>query len=385
MTRSIAMGVVGVGAVSLRGIIPHLTQPDVRTKVKLTALCDPVAERVTGAAKRFAVPQAFTDYDRFLREADIEAVTIASPIGIHYQQGKQALLADKHVHFNKTMTITAAEAGELIDLAKTRNLRIVASPGEMLRPHNRRVKELIQRGELGTVTWAMCGATFGTYHEDEPERDAASGSHSIDPGWYFRKPGGGPLFDMTVYALHGLTGILGPARRVTALSGIRIPIRHFGGRTIQTECDDNTVMLLDFGESQFAVVYGTAAGKAQRLLDYSGAYFGTKGTIEGLLLNGEPFDYPGRAIAVTAPDGGLRPASGGSGCGNEWILPHIHAGHRDIPEQHVFADIMELIDWVRDGTPSIVTADHARHVIEIIECAYLAAESGATQTLTTAF
>ena len=46
---------------------------------------------------------------------------------------------------------------------------------------------------------------------------------NVNPSWYWRKPGGGPLYDMTVYALHTLTGVLGPARRVTAMSGVRIP------------------------------------------------------------------------------------------------------------------------------------------------------------------
>jgi predicted dehydrogenase len=39
---------------------------------------------------------------------------------------------------------------------------------------------------------------------------------------------------------------------------------------------------------------------------------------------------------------------------------------------------------VRDGVPTPVTAEHARHVVEIIEAAYRAAETGTTQTLTTA-
>ena len=46
---------------------------------------------------------------------------------------------------------------------------------------------------------------------------------------------------------------------------------------------------------------------------------------------------------------------------------------------------MQLVDWVRDGTPSIATAEHARHVIEIIDCAYKAAETGQTQELKTEF
>jgi predicted dehydrogenase len=46
---------------------------------------------------------------------------------------------------------------------------------------------------------------------------------------------------------------------------------------------------------------------------------------------------------------------------------------------------MQLVDWVRDGTPTIVTAEHARHVVDVIESAYRAAETGETQTLRTTF
>ena len=52
---------------------------------------------------------------------------------------------------------------------------------------------------------------------------------------------------------------------------------------------------------------------------------------------------------------------------------------------NVFNDIMNLVMWVKEGKPSPVTAEHARHVIEIIETAYTAAETGQTQKLTTTF
>lgn len=381
MGTPLKIGVVGVGTVSLRGVIPHLIQPDIAHRVQLTALCDPVEARVRGAAEKFGIAQAFTNYDEFLKEADIDAVTLATPIGIHFEQGKAALMAGKHVHFNKTMTVTTAEADELIALAKERNLKIVASPGEMLRPHNQAIKRMVEDGTIGTLAWAICGAAFENYHEDEPERDNAPGKTPIDPGWYFKKPGGGPLYDMTVYALHGLTGILGAARSVTALSGVRLPERAFKGKTIATECDDNTIMLLDFGSGLFAVVYGTAAGGLRDPLDFSGSYFGTRGTIAGLMLNGTPFDYENREIAISSPDGGKQAGFGG----NEWILPGITGVHRDIPEQHVFADVMQLVDWVLDGKPSVASAEHARHVIEIIEAAFRSAETGTAQLLRTVF
>jgi predicted dehydrogenase len=49
----------------------------------------------------------------------------------------------------------------------------------------------------------------------------------------------------------------------------------------------------------------------------------------------------------------------------------------------VFEDIMQLVDWVNDGAPSIVTAEHARHVVEIIDAAYRSSESGRAQELHT--
>jgi predicted dehydrogenase len=67
------------------------------------------------------------------------------------------------------------------------------------------------------------------------------------------------------------------------------------------------------------------------------------------------------------------------------VLPHVVGPHRTMPESHVFEDIMQLVDWVADGTPSRVTAEHARHVIDIIESGYRAAETGTTQTLMTSF
>jgi predicted dehydrogenase len=67
------------------------------------------------------------------------------------------------------------------------------------------------------------------------------------------------------------------------------------------------------------------------------------------------------------------------------VLPHVVGAHRTVDEAHVFEDIMQLVEWVHIGTPSPVNAEHARHVIDIIESAYLAAETGKRQELRTTF
>jgi predicted dehydrogenase len=297
----------------------------------------------------------------------VDAITLGSPIGIHYEQGLQAIRAGKHIHFNKTMTTTADEATHLIDEARARGVKMVASPGQMLQAPHRQIRKLIQEGALGQLAWAATGAAFGSYHEKESVRTGTDVLSNINPAWYWRKPGGGPLYDMTVYGLHSLTGVLGPAKRVTAMSGVGIKEREYQGQMYPTDADDNTLMVLDFGNTLFAFVYGTFAGT---LTEFGmPSYFGTKGKIVGLKMNDEPLDYPGREEGVS----------------HFHLLPHVKGPHRKMGEAHVFEDIMQLVDLVRDGTPTPATPEHACHVIEIIEAGYRAAETGQTQTLKTTF
>ena len=377
MSDVVRMGVVGAGALAQRAILPHLTQEDLHDSVQPRAICDPVAERAEEVARRFGVPHVYARVEELVSAGEADAVTIASPIGLHFEHGRLALQAGLHVHFNKTISTTVDEADVLIEIAQARDLKIVASPGEGLRPQLRRTRQLIEEGAIGKLSWAICGVAFGRYHEsEEPERLEPHAGGPIDPSWYFRKPGGGPLYDMAAYALHGLTSVLGPARRVTAMSGKVLPLREFMGTAVHAEVDDNTVLLLDMADNALAVVNGTAAGT---ILDDFGAacYFGTEGEIRGLLLNGEPFDFPGRELTLDAPTW-------------DWeaqmrVLPPVVGPHRHIPESHVFEDIMQLVDAIRDGTPPPVTAQQARHVVDIIESAYRAAETGVRQDIRTVF
>jgi predicted dehydrogenase len=367
MKARIGIGVVGAGSIGVRGALQHLCLPDVRDRVSLAAVCDPAPGRAETAAAKFGVAHAYEKLEDLLADSGVDAITIGSPIGLHYEQGLMAIRAGKHVHFNKTMTTTADEALHLIAEANDRGVKLVASPGQMNQTHNRQIRKMIARGDLGKLTWASTGASFGTYHENEDSRSGDDPLSNVNPAWYWRKPGGGPLYDMTVYGLHALTGILGPAKRVTAMSGIAIPERTFRGESYKVDADDNTLMLLDFGDTLFAFAYGAAAGSNTAFGQPT--FFGTKGTIEGTTFNGAPIKYPGW-------DDGRLPYQRGR---------HITEAHLPLGETHVFEDIMQLVDYVLDGTTPYGTAEHACHVIEIIDAGYRASATGQTQELKTSF
>lgn len=357
------MGVVGAGSIGIRAALQHFSCADVQDRVTLAAVCDPVPGRAEAAAAKFGVPGHFDSLEALLEDPGVDLVTICSPIGLHYEQGLMAIDAGKHIHFNKTMTVTADEALDLIAKAERAGVKIVASPGQMTRPALREVRRRVREGELGQLAWALTGAAFGSYHEKEGLRQGSDVLSNINPAWYWKKPGGGPLYDMTVYGLHSLTGILGPAKRVTGMSANAVKEREFRGEMYPCDAEDNTLMVLDFGSSVFAFVYGTFAGG---VADWAGpSFFGTKGTIVGLSHNGQP---------ITAD------------AGHHAYGPHVTGVHADMQEAHVFEDMMQLVDWIRDDSAKpIATAEHAAHVVEIIEAALRSSDTGQAQSLRTSF
>lgn len=360
-TPRVGIGVVGAGAIGIRGALMHLSQPDVQDRVRLAAVCDPVPGRAAAAAKKYGVARAYLDYEALLADPAVDAVTLCSPIGLHFEQGMRAIGAGKHIHFNKTMTTTVAEADTLLAAAAEAGVKVVASPGMMLHPHNQRIRRAILEGRIGRLAWAIGGTSAGSgiYHLTEEFRTGEDILTSVDPAWYFKRPGGGPQYDVTVYVLHNLTGILGPARRVTALSGIAIAERVHHGQAIATEMDDQTLLSIDFGDTVYAVIYATVAGAVTQ--GFAPNFYGTQGAIVGTKLGEIDLKRDGDH------------------------QPHVTGVHAELRENHVFEDMMQLVDWVRGGTPTLVSADQARHVIDIIEAGYRAAETGQTQPLRTTF
>ncbi len=230
----------------------------------------------------------------------------------------------------------------------------------MLYPHNQRIRRLVLDGALGRLAWAITGGSgIGYYHMNEEFRTGEDILTDVNPAWYFQKPGGGPQYDSTVYNLHAITGILGPAKRVTALSGLVIPEFDYHGEKIVCDMDDTTFLLLDFGDTQFAFVYAAAAGKL--LTGRQLNLYGTQGSVVGTMFGEEQLRLP------------------------DDHEPHVVGEHAGMLESHVFEDMMQLVDWIREDKASIVTGEHARHVIDIIESGYQAAATGQTQELRTTF
>src|SRR5262249_15913807 len=145
-----------------------------------------------------------------------------------------------------------------------------------------------------------------------------------------------------VYNLTTLTGWLGPVRRVMAMAGAAVPVRTVQGRPIQVEADDNTHVLLDFGECRFATL--TAGFTLQQ---YRGPALHLYGTEAPINLLGADWDPDGYELWQNR-----------AGC---WQV-----FKETQPDWPCTDGLRHLVECIQEGTKPLVTPEHALHVLEVM-------------------
>lgn len=119
-------------------------------QTKLMCVCDANPKTASTIGSQFNVEHT-TDFNSVLSRRDIDAVTICTPTVTHRDVATRALEAGKHVLVEKPMTNTAAEANELLSLAKKKELRIMPGHIERFNPAVTYLKSRVDEGALGNI------------------------------------------------------------------------------------------------------------------------------------------------------------------------------------------------------------------------------------------
>ncbi len=143
----VKVGIVGLGYWGpnlLRNFYQH-------PEVQVEGMCDLDFSRVEKLKTKYKdIPFVSTDYKELLKK-DIDLIAVATPPETHYKIAKDVLLSGKHVLVEKPFTQTSKEAEELIELAEKKNLKIFVDHTFVFHPVVRKIKEIIQSGELGEI------------------------------------------------------------------------------------------------------------------------------------------------------------------------------------------------------------------------------------------
>lgn len=120
-------------------------------------ICDKNPMRLEKAKDLYANSLSYTlSYDEILRDRNIEAVALAVETSAHYELAKQALFAGKDVYVEKPFTDNVSQAKELQMIAKKLNRIIHVDHIMVYHPVIKKIKELIDDGELGEVIYFNC-------------------------------------------------------------------------------------------------------------------------------------------------------------------------------------------------------------------------------------
>lgn len=340
--KKLKVAIIGCGSVSNR-YIPHLqTSP----LIEIVSLCDIKPERAIAQNKQYNVnATTYASIDEMLKGVPFDMMVTLTDMQVHGALNKKALLAGKHVWSEKPMANTYAEGKALLDLAKTRKLRIWGAPAVVNSPQFEFMSKMIQEGKIGRIASA-----HGQYGHTGPTWSA-----------FFYEKDGGSMPDLGVYNMATLTGLLGPAKSVMAMTSIVNPERTVDDKgKIKVQAEDNAHVLLEHDKGVISHVmcgfnyfdpHGHEAGnQSLHSIQIYGDYgnmrlIGYDWETNGVMLD-TSWDKP--AELMSKEKGGYEWQEGATKIGEALLK----------------------------GTEPRINVEHALHVLEIIEAARKSSATG---------
>ena len=148
MSEPFKIGLIGTGGIS-RAHLPVYEQfPE---KVKLTAVCDIIEEAAKERARDANVDAIYTDYQKMLEEADIDAVDICTGHDTHAPIVIAAAEAGKHALVEKPMGNSMQECRDMIAAADKAGVTLMIAHMLRFSPSTEAVRQLLAAGELGPI------------------------------------------------------------------------------------------------------------------------------------------------------------------------------------------------------------------------------------------
>jgi predicted dehydrogenase len=285
---------------------------------------------------------AYPDLGELLADERVDTVVNLTIATAHAAVTTAALEAGKHVHSEKPLAVTYADARALVELAERRGVRLSSAPATLLGEAQQSAWKLVRDGTVGRVRAVYAEANWDRLERWHPD---PRGLYAV-----------GPLVDVGVYPLAIATAMFGAVRRVRAYATTLEPSRtHPKGWTFELDAPDFVVAVLDLEDD--VVVRLTASfyvpASKQRGLELHGdagsLYLPTWGEFDSRL----ELQPRGGEYTVVQP---LRPPYPGI----DWARA-----------------LVDLAEAIAAGRPHRASGEQAAHIVEVLEAAAHSAEHGA--------
>jgi predicted dehydrogenase len=193
-------GILGTG-----GIAARFAQDLSLAHAELLAVGSRAQATADAFGQAHGVPRRYPTYAELVADPDIEAIYVSTPHPMHRDDALLAIEAGKAVLCEKSFTVNAAQAQELVDAAAARGTFLMEAMWTRFLPHMVKLREVLASGVLGDVR-----AVYADHGQWFPQ----NAEHRL----FNRELGGGALLDLGVYPISFASMVLGTPSRVTAVS-----------------------------------------------------------------------------------------------------------------------------------------------------------------------
>jgi len=159
----INVGVIGCGYWGPNLIRNFYGQPE----ANLATISDLDEGRLNHVGLLYPNTKKTTDYKEIINDPDIQAVVVATPMSSHFPLGKEVLESGKHLFIEKPMATNSDDCRALVALAKEKGLQIMVGHTFLYSPAVRKIKELMDAGELGEIYYVSIErVNLGIFQKD---------------------------------------------------------------------------------------------------------------------------------------------------------------------------------------------------------------------------
>lgn len=339
--KKLRFGIIGAGGIADRRTLPGMK---LASNAEITAVMEVNAELAEKLRAKYNAKYAYTDAEELVKNEEIDAVYIASPVVFHCRQAMLAADYGKHILIEKPIAMDLEESEKLLKYCEEKGVLIAA--GFMMRfgTHVMRMKEAVQAGKTGQVVSA-----YSQFTAWFPE--SAGNWRQVKA-----KSGGGCLMDMGVHCIDLIEYITGS--RVCEVVAFNDTL------TFGYDVEDSSTVLLKLKNGAQCVVQ-TNFNIPDEVAKWRLEFFGTRGRLLGDTVIGQ---VDGGKLNVAFMDEVL---------GYNAAQNHVEIVGKDLDAEfgNMYTREVESFAYsILNGKPLVVPASDAVHIQKVVAAAYQSSE-----------
>jgi predicted dehydrogenase len=207
MAKELGVGIIGCGNISTT----YFKLAPLFMGLNVLACADINMDAARLRAEEYKV-KAQT-IDELLANDELDVIVNLTIPDAHFSVSKRILEAGKHVYSEKPLVLTLEQGEELRRIAKEKGLAVGCAPDTFLGGAHQLARKFIDDGGVGRITSGSCHVMSPGMEMWHPNPD------------FFFLPGGGPILDLGPYYIANLINLIGPVKRVGAMTSMASPTR----------------------------------------------------------------------------------------------------------------------------------------------------------------